>query len=74
MLVSELVSSYKAESGYVTNSLIEKSHDDYGVTYKWLFKRDDTIAYRREMFIAAEGAGDPMDRTVIMNIEVIPAE
>ncbi len=75
MIVSELLATITADANYVANSLVLKSFDDVGATYKWLFRNPTgTAAYRREIFIATSGASDLEARTVVDNIEVIPAE
>jgi hypothetical protein len=77
MLVSELLTAIKAREDYVTNSLLLKSNDTLGGTYKWLATSDKTemTAGRKEIFIAAEGTeGDDFTtRTVITSVEVISA-
>ena len=76
MLVSELLNNIKEIKDYVTNSLHLKSFDDYGCVYKWLVKHDG-YATRKEMFIALnseESELDILDKTVVDNIEVYPAE
>jgi len=75
MLVSEILNGIKLEEGYVTNSLVLKSYDTLGGTYKYLVKLSsihELSAYRKEIFIAANGIeGDGfVDRTVITYIEV----
>lgn len=75
MLVSELLTTIAAEEGYTTGSLILKSSNDAGCTYKWLTKRPDgKSSFRRELFIATSGTGDIETRTVVDSIEVIGAE
>ena len=75
MLVSEILNGIKLEEGYVTNSLVLKSYDTLGGTYKYLVKLSsihESSAYRKEVFIAANGTeGDSfVNRTVITYIEV----
>jgi hypothetical protein len=75
MLVSELLNTLKAESGYVTNSMILKSSDSVGATYVWLYKRNDIIGYRREIFVGTSGTDEVVEnRTVVTSIEVVPAQ
>jgi hypothetical protein len=79
MLVSELLAAIKLETGYITNSLIEKSHDTHGGTYKYLVRFpavNATHSYRKEIFIAAEGTENDNfgERTVIESVEVREAK
>ena len=69
MTVQDILDIYINEDNYIPNSLLNKSYDDYGCTYKWLCKQDNT-AFRREIFIATEGTGTLEDRTVITYIEI----
>lgn len=73
MTVREKLEIIEAESGYVINSLILKSYDDYGGTWKWLQKSVQGFGYRREIFLAFEGSGDIMDKTILDEIEILPA-
>ena len=70
MTVKNVIDSYKADTNYVINSMILKSYDDYGCTYKWLCTNDTNIAFRREVFIATEGTGTLEDRTVLKYVDI----
>lgn len=77
MLVSEYLNTLKAETGYVTGSMILKSSDSVGCAYKWLFRYDVAIAVgrRREVYIATSGTDENIEaRTVVDSVEVQPAE
>ena len=74
MTVGELLATYRATTGYITNSLIIKSYDAVGATYKYLLEYSPGKAYRKEVFIATEAGDDLEARTVITSIEISPAE
>jgi hypothetical protein len=74
MLVSELLTNFKAESGYVVNSMILKSSDSIGATYKWLIEYKTGLAVRKEIFIATESGDVVEDRVVIKYVDIAPAE
>jgi len=82
MTVQDLLNLILARTTYITQSLILKSVDDYGVTYKWL---EGTIScemcsgssMRYEMFVATDYADkdkDITERTTIVSTEVYPAK
>ncbi len=76
MKVSDLLISIAENSDYVANSLLLKSSDNKGCSYKWLIKAGD-IAYRKQIFIALdpeESELELLDKTVINYIEVSPAK
>lgn len=78
MIVQDIITAIKAETAFVTNSLIIKSVDSDGLTFKFLNKQTVdgvTTAVRREVFVATEASflPDPLARTVIEHIDVIPA-
>jgi hypothetical protein len=75
MLISEALTQIQSETGYVQNSLIIKSSDAYGATYKWLFRYVPNLATRREVFFAAVSVANDVvaDRTIIDQVEVGPA-
>jgi len=76
MTVQDVLDLYIAEDNYVENSMINKSSNDEGCTYKWLFKNTSGSGFRREIFISIEEAvsGETLeDRTVISYIEIFPA-
>jgi len=70
MTVQEALDTFTCETNYVTNSIISKSYDDNGCTYKWLHKNKDSSAFRREVFIATTGTGAVLGRTVIEFVEI----
>ena len=69
MIVSEILDTIKAGNDYVVNSLINKSFDDLGATYKWLERMREKAA-RREIFISTTGTGTLEGRTVIEFLEL----
>mgnify|MGYP001270224273 CR=1 FL=1 len=74
MLVSDVVTTIKASSGYIANSLILKSSNAEGCTYKYL-QTVGTVARRREWFISTSTSEDDVTvRTVIADIEVLGAD
>lgn len=74
MLVSDILTAVKARVGYVTNSLVVKSYDDLGCTYKWLL-RCGSFAKRHELFIATSTTEDAIEtRTAIDSVDVEPAK
>ena len=74
MTVAELVASLETTDGYVTNSMLLKSFDDRGATYKYLFEYKTDLAIRKEIFIATTGTGDLDDRTVTKWVYIYPSE
>lgn len=76
MTVNDVIEAIKLESNYIINSMILKSSDSNGAVYKWLSKTSDGMACRREIFIATEGevTGGITERTVLISIEIVPAE
>ena len=75
MIVSQVLATYTGEANYMVNSMILKSSNDTGCTYKWLFKHNSAMAKRREVFIATSTTEDTVEsRTVVTSIEVVPGE
>ena len=77
MIVKDKLDEIKAETGYITGSLLLKSADDSGVTYKWLFQYiiDKPFAIRREIFMNTTTTEENIeDRTIALAIEVNPAK
>lgn len=76
MLVSEKLTALKAEPDYVANSMILKSSNSEGCTYKWLsLNPSGTFAVRREIFISTSTTEETVEsRTIISSIEISPAE
>ena len=77
MIVKDKLDEIKAEEGYISGSLIVKSSDDNGVTYKWLcrYNTNNNFAYRREIFINTTTTEENIeDRTIGLSIEINPAK
>ena len=75
MLVSDVLTTLKSESTYVANSMVLKSADNLGCTYKCLGMVNVTYAKRREWFLATSTTEDDVTtRTVTSYVEVVPAE
>jgi len=70
MTVKDILDSYKAGTNYVVNSMIVKSYDDYGCTYKWLCINNSKIAFRKQIFIATTGTETLEDRTVLVYVDI----
>lgn len=63
-----LITDTTLNPDYVPNSLIVKSYDDNGATYKWLEKINDELAERHERFFAFEAGQSStalVDRTIL---------
>ena len=75
MTVQDVLDDYMAEDRYVGSSMINKSYNDYGCTYKWLFRKKLGVAdaFRREIFISTTGTGDVPGRTVVEHVEIMEA-
>jgi hypothetical protein len=76
MKVSEYLAIIQENNTYMNNSLYLKSADNYGCVYKYLIKRIDNSASRKEIFIELneeESELDLLDKTVVNYIEVYPA-
>jgi hypothetical protein len=78
MIVSEFLSNLKSQNDYINNSLILKSSDNFGCTYKYLIlSGDDAIAIRKEIFIEldeTESELNLLEKTIVNYIEVNPAK
>ena len=75
MTVNDVVTIIKAETNYVANSLVLKSYDETGCTYKFLGMVNATYAKRRQFFIATSTTEQNITtRTVTAYVEVVPAE
>ena len=71
MTVQDVLDAYTGEANYIANSMIVKSFDDNGATYKWLCKNSNGAgAFRREIFIATSTTGTLEDRTVTTHVEI----
>jgi len=73
MTVSDMLDNLKEETQYVVNSMILKSYDDNGCTYKYLSEYKTDHAVRKEVFMATTGTGDLEGRTVTEWVYVYPA-
>jgi len=74
MIVQDVIDVYTAEGNYISNSMVKKSSDNLGCTFKWICRMGNT-AFRREVFIATSTTEDDVtQRTVTEHIEVLPAE
>jgi hypothetical protein len=75
MLVSDVLTTLKSDANYVANSMVLKSSDNLGCTYKYLGMVNATYAKRREWFISTSTTEDDVTtRTVIGSVEVVPAD
>ena len=75
MNVQNILDTYTPEESYVINSMIIKSFDNLGCTYKWLCRSPNNTAFRREVFIATNTYEETIEsRTVITSIEVTPGQ
>ena len=74
MTVQDVLDIYEAEENYVVQSIINKSYEDLGCTYKWLCKNTGGGAFRREIFISTTGTGTLVERTVIEYTEISEAK
>lgn len=75
MTVGTLLNNIKNSADYFINSLLLKSSDNYGCTYKWLVK-GKTLATRKEIFIALDPEESELEleqKTVIESTEVYPS-
>lgn len=73
MTVQDVLDIYEAEDSYVSNSMVNKSYDDNGCTYKWL-ARAGSKAFRREVFMCTTGTGTLTGRTAVEYIEIDEAK
>jgi len=75
MIVQEVIDIFKAETNYVGKSMINKSFNDEGCTFKWLAK-NGISALRREVFISTvvDPEVDLLNRTVIEYVEIGDAQ
>jgi len=70
MTIKELLDEFREQDNYVENSMINKSFDDKGCTFKWLVKTNNK-GFRREIFISTSNITDNLeDRTVSTYLEV----
>jgi len=74
MTVQDVLDLYMAEENYVEGSIINKSFDDEGCTYKWLSSNSAKTAFRREVFIHTSTTGTLEDRTVVNYREIADAK
>lgn len=75
MIVSDVLNGIKADTNYVINSLIVKSFNDDGCTFKWLTATTGNSAIRKEIFIATSNVTENLeDRTVITAVEIGEAQ
>lgn len=70
MTVQEVLDIYTADDLYVENSMVNKSYDDTGCVFVFLWHNRGNTAYRRELFIATTGTGDLEDRTATNYVEI----
>lgn len=73
MTVQEVLDIFQSEDTYVGKSMVNKSYDDNGCTYKWLAKQG-TKAFRREVFICTTGTGELTGRTAVEYVEINEAK
>jgi hypothetical protein len=75
MIVSDVLTTVTSDAKYVAGSMILKSSNSTGCTYKYLWKFSDLTAVRREVFISTSTTEDDVStRTATASIEVKPAE
>jgi len=72
MTVQDILDEHTGEANYIVNSMIVKSFDDNGCTFKYLCQNSGGAgAFRREIFIATSTSGIPIEeRTVITHVEI----
>ena len=73
MTIQDVLDLYEAEENYVGNSMINKSFDDNGATYKWL-SLNDNGAFRREVFMCTSTTGTLEERVVDKYVEINDAQ
>ena len=79
MTVQDILNLYMTDDNYIVNSMIVKSSNSIGCTYKWLYSSpccnntEIKNAFRRELYIATEPGEILEERTVITSVEVFPA-
>lgn len=76
MKMTEFINNITSQSTFISGSLLLKSADNLGCTYKWL-EGIGTVATRRQVFIAfnpEESELPLLDKTVVNSIEVYPAK
>lgn len=72
MTVNDILDIFIEEETYMEHSMLNKSYDDLGCTYKWVSKLPgNKRGNRREIFIATSTTEEDIkDRTVISYIEL----
>ena len=74
MTVQDVLDLYEAEENYIPHSMIIKSFDDVGCTYKLLIRNKGISAMRKEIFMATTTTGTLEERLVETYVEIGDAQ